>query len=199
VLGGYGCGTEHQAADDHGRQRVHAGGPPADGSSFGRQDVTGGASERPSQIDEDMQSEQPQPDHRRGPVQTARDLEPVPVQETHRHSAAEEDERRHDEQRREQSHRNLRWPVRDIGPAARVVAREAPAGGRQLQSDHRDEGEPDEYVPRHEAVDAEQDGRDLDDDGSEQHDSHRRRQPRVSVRVHVPHFSGTEIGPGSRR
>jgi hypothetical protein len=107
------------------------------------------------------------------------------VKEPHRDSAAEQDDRRHDEQRREQTHRDLGRPVRDVEPAARVVAREAPSRAYQLQEDRRDQGEPDEHVPRHERMHAEHDGRDLDEDREEQKHSDYRGQARVSVGIHT--------------
>jgi hypothetical protein len=133
-------------------------------------------------------------------VEPAGDLEPMSVQEAHGDPTAEQNNRRHDEQRRKHAHRQLRRPVCDIGAVARVVPREPPARGRELQQDDRDQGEPDEHVPRHERVHPEQDGRDLDDDGDEQEHSRRRRQALVPVGVHLlPHLSGTVIGPGRRR
>ncbi len=106
------------------------------------------------------------------------------MEEAHRDPAAEENDRRHDEERREQAHRRPRRPVGHVGAVARVVAEEPPAGRRQLQDDHRDQGEADEDVPRHECVHAEQDGCYLDDDRREQKHSHRRGQTLVSVGVH---------------
>ena len=107
------------------------------------------------------------------------------MEEAHRDPAAEEHDCRDDEERREQAHRRARRPVRDVGAVAGVVPDEPPAGGRQLQDDHRDEGQTDEDVPRHERVHAEQDGRHFDDDRSKQEHSHCSRQPLVSVGVHV--------------
>jgi hypothetical protein len=131
-----------------------------------------------------VEAEQDEPDHRGGPVQAARELERVPVQEPHRDSAAEQDHGGGDEERREQAHRELRRAVRDVVAAAGVVAREPPACARQLEEDRRDQGEADEHVQRHERVHAEQDRRDLDEDGHEHEHSDRRRQALVPVRVH---------------
>ena len=100
-------------------------------------------------------------------MEPAGDLECVSVEQPHADSAAEQNDRRHDQERREQAHRRLRRPVRHIGATARVVADEAPAGGRELQDDQRDQGDPDEDMPRHERVHAEQDSGDLEEDRSE--------------------------------
>ena len=176
---------EHQTADDCGRQRVSAGGLPADGCRVVRQDIVCGASQRLSEIDEHVQPEEQEPDHRRRAMELARDLECMSVQQPHRDSAAEQNDRRHDQERREQAHRRLRRPLRHIGAAARVVPDKAPTGGRQLQDDQRDQGEPDEDVPRHERVHAEQDRCALDEHRSEQKHSHCRRQALISVGVHL--------------
>jgi hypothetical protein len=117
-------------------------------------------------------------------MELASNLERVSVQKPHRDSAAEENDSRHDEQRREQAHHRLGRPLRHIGAAARVVPDEAPAGRRQLQDDQRDQGEPDEDVPRHERVHAEENGCDLDEDRSDQEYSNCRSQALISVGVH---------------
>jgi hypothetical protein len=132
-------------------------------------------------------------------VEPAGELERLPVEEPHRDAAAEQGDRRHDEERREQAHRELRRPVFHVGRTLRVVADESPAGRGELQDDHRYQGEPDEDVPRHERVHAEQHGPDLDRDRNEHEHSHGRRQPLVSVGIHSPHLSGTVTGPGRRR
>jgi hypothetical protein len=133
-------------------------------------------------------------------MEPAGDLECVPVEKPHGDPTPEQDHRCNDEERREQAHRELRRPVRHVGATARVVADEPPAGRSQLQQDDRDQGEPDEDVPRHERVHPEQHGRDLDGDGSEQKHSHGCRQALVAVRVHLlPYLSGTVMGPGRRR
>jgi hypothetical protein len=185
VLGRNECAGQHGAEDDYRGQCVEARGLPRDRSPFGRQDVAHGAAQRPSEIDQDVQAEEHEPDDRCRTMEPAGELEGVSVQEAHRHAAPEEHDCRCDEQRREQSHGDLRRTVFHVGPTARVVAGEPPAGGRQLQDDRRDKGEPHEDVPRHEAVDSEQDGRDLDEDRSEQKHSHRRRQTLVPVGVHA--------------
>ncbi len=141
--------------------------------------------QRAPEIDEDVEAEQQEPDHRRRAVEPAGDLERVPVEEPHGDPTPEQHDRRHDEERREQTHRQLRLSMHHIGVFVRVVPNEAPAGGRQLQDDHRDQGEPDEHVPRHERVHPEQHGRDLDDDGSKQKHSHRCRQALVPVGVQL--------------
>ncbi len=171
VLGGHERATEHQAADDCRCQHVEAGGLPAHLGPLGRQDIAGGAYQRPSEIDEHVHTKECQPDHRRRTMETPGDLKRVSVEEPHRDSAAEQNDGRHDEQRRQQTHRRLRRAVRHIGVAARVVAREAPAGADQLQDDRRDQREAYEDVPRHERVHAEQDGRHLDEDRSQQEHS----------------------------
>jgi hypothetical protein len=127
-----------------------------------------------------VHAEEHEPDDRRGTVQPTGDLEGVSVEDPHGDSAPEQDHGRNDEQRREQAHRRLRRALRDIRAAACVVARETPPGAAQLQRDRRDQGETDEHVHRHEGVHAEQDGHDLDGDGSEQEQPHRRRQALVS-------------------
>jgi len=167
VLGGNECTAEHQAADDCGRQCVSAGRVPADGCPIGRPDIICRVSQRPPQIDEHVQPEEQEPDHRRRAMEPAGDLECVSVEQPHRDSAAEQNDGRHDEERREQAHRRLGRPVRHIGATARVVADEAPAGGRELQDDQRDQGDPDEDMPRHERVHAEQHTGDLEEDRSE--------------------------------
>jgi hypothetical protein len=185
VLGGNERAAEHQAADSCDRQRVQAGGLPSDRSRLGRQDLVRRPSQRPAEIDEHMEAEQQEPDHRRRAVEPASDLQRLAVEEPHRDSAAEQNHRRHDEERRQQAHRELRRTVRHVGAAARVVADEPPAGRRQLQDDHRDQSEPDEDVPRHERVHPEQDGGDLDDDRGEQEHSHGGGEALVSVGVHL--------------
>jgi hypothetical protein len=200
VLGRNERRAQHQAADDCGRQRVQALGLPPDRSPLGRQDIVRRPSQRPAEIDKHVEAEQQEPDHRSRAVKPAGDLERLAVKKAHRDTAAEQNDGRHDEERREHTHGRLRRPVRHVGAAARVVPDEPPAGGRELQQDDGDESEPDEDVPRHERVHSEQNGRDLDRDRSEQKHSHRRRQALVSVRVQSPpHLSGTVIGPGTRR
>jgi hypothetical protein len=200
VLGRYERGAEHETADDRRSEPVETSGLPGDGRPFGRQDIAGGTSQRLPEIDEHVQTQEHEPNHRRRPVQPARDLEGVPVQQPHRDAAAEEDDRRHDEQRCQQTHRRLWRSVCDIGTTARVVAREPPAGAEQLEDNCRDQGEADEHVPRHERVHTEQDGGDLDEDRSEQKHSHRRGQALVSVGIHsVAYLSGTATAPGRRR
>jgi hypothetical protein len=185
VLGRNERAAEHQAADDCGRQRVSAGRLAAHECPVAGPDVVCGVSQRPAEIDEHVQPEQQKPDHRRRAMEPARDLECGSVEKPHRDSAAEENDGRHDEERREQAHRRLWRPVSHIGPTARVVPGEAPAGGRQLQNDQWDQREPDEDVPRHERVHAEQNGCDLDEDRSEQKHTDCRRQALVSVGVHL--------------
>jgi hypothetical protein len=106
------------------------------------------------------------------------------VEEAHRDPAAEQHDRRHDEQWREQAHRHLGRAVRDVVTATRVVTDETPSGAEQLQDDRWDQGEPDEDVPRHERVHTEKDGRDLENHRSEQEHSNRRGETLVSVGVH---------------
>ena len=117
-------------------------------------------------------------------MEPAGDLEGVPVQEPHRHPAPEQHHRGDDEKRREQAHRQLWRPVRHVRAAARVVPDEPPARRRELQHDRRDQGQPDEDVPRHERVHTEKDGRDLENHRSEQEHSNRRGETLVSVGVH---------------
>ena len=185
VLGGNEGAAEHQTKDERGRQRVEAGRLPRDVRPLVREDIVRRASQRAREIDEHVEAEQQEPDHRRRAMEPPRDLERVPMEEPHGDPAREQNHRRHDEERRQQAHRELWRSVRHIGATARVVPGEPPAGRGQLQDDHRDQREPDEDVPRHERVHPEEHGRDLDDDGSKQQHSHGCRQALVSVGVHL--------------
>ena len=200
VLGGNEGAAEHQAENDCRRQGVEAGGLPGDvRRPIVREDVVRRLSQRAREIDEHVETEQQEPDHRRRAMEPPGDLERVPMEEPHRDPAPEQNHRRHDQERREQAHRELRRSVRHVGATARVVANEAPPRGRQLQNHHRDQGEPDEDMPRHERVHPEQNSRDLDDDGSKQQHSTaavRRSFRRGSFAVYL---SGTETAPGNRR
>ena len=199
VLGRNERAAEHQAEDDGGRKGVQPGRLAGDVRRTVRENVISRPSQRAPEIDEHVKAEQQEPDHRRRAVEPAGYVERVPVEEPHGDPAPEQDDRRHDEERRQQAHGQLWWPVRHVGAAPGVVPHEPPARGRQLQDDHRDQSDPDEDVPRHERVHAEQHGPDLDGDGDEQEHSHRRRQALVPVGIHSPHLSGTVIGPGTRR
>jgi hypothetical protein len=139
VLGGHERCAEHQAADDCNCQGVQARGLPADERPIGPQDILPGASQSPSEIDEHVEAEKQEPDHGGRAVEPTRDLECVSVEEPHRDSAAEQSDRRNDEQRRKQTHRRLRRTVRHVWMATRVVAREAPAGADELEDDRRDQ------------------------------------------------------------
>lgn len=196
VLGRKEGDAEHQAADDRRRQPVKAGSLPRDGLPLGGQDVVRCAPQRASKIDEHVEAEQQEPHHRRRTMEPTGDLERMPVEKSHGDSTSEQHHCGHDEQRREQPHRQLWRPVRHVRTSARVVAGESPARCRELQQDHRDQGEPDEDVPRHERVHSEQDRGDLDEDRHEQEHSYGRRQALVSIGVHL---RGTVTGPGTRR
>ena len=196
VLSGNERAAEDQTEDDGGCQRIDTRAPPADRPEIGRHDVSYGASHGPSEVDEHVQTQQHEPDDRRGSVETTRDLECMPVEESHRHPAAEEDDRGRHKQGREQPHRRLRRALLHIGAAARVIAREPPPRARELEEHRRDQGKTDEHVPRHERVHAEQDRRDHDEHGSEQKQPYRTREALVSCGIH---FRGTEIGPRRRR
>jgi hypothetical protein len=185
VLGGNEGAAEYQAKDDCGRQGVQARRLPGDVRPLVREDIVRRPSQRAPEIDEHVEAEQQEPDHRRRAMEPAGDLERVPMEKSHGDPAPEQNHRRHDEERREQAHRRLWGPVGHVGATARVVANEAPSGGRQLQDDHRDQGEPDKDMPRHERVHPEQNGRHLHDDGSKQKHSHRCRQALVSVGIHL--------------
>jgi hypothetical protein len=185
VLGGNEGAAEHQAEDDRGRHGVQAGRLPGNVRPIVREDIVRRPPQRAPEIDEHVEAEQQEPDHRRRAVEPAGELERVPMEEPHGDPTPEQNHRRHDEERREQAHREFRGPVRHIGATARVVADEAPPCGRQLQDDRGDQGEADEDVPRHERVHAEQDGRDLDEDRSEQKHPYGRRQAPVSSGIHV--------------
>jgi hypothetical protein len=184
VLGGNEGSAEHQAEDDGGRHGVQAGRLPGNVRPIVRADIVRRPPQRPPEIDEHVKAEQQEPDHRRRAMEPARELERVPMEEPHGDPTPEQNDGRHYEERGEQTHRELRGPVRDIGATACVVAGEAPSRGRQLQHDRRDQGEADEDVPRHERVHPEQNGRNLDEDRSEQKHSHRRRQAPISVGIH---------------
>jgi hypothetical protein len=167
VLGGNERAAEQQAADDCRRQRVSAGRLPANGRRIGRPDIVCRVSQRPPEIDEDVQPEEHEPDHRRWAMEPTGELECVSVEQPHRDSTPEQNDSCHDEEWREQAHRRLGRTVRHILATARVVPDEAPARGRELQDSQGDQGDPDEDVPRHERVHAEQDGGDLEEDRSE--------------------------------
>jgi len=131
-------------------------------------DVVAGFRQCPLQIDEHVDADECDPDHRRRSVQATRERQRVAVEEAHCDAAAEEHDGREDEPWCEQPHDELRRPLLDVGSAPDVVAREAPAGAPQLQQDERDQDETDEDVQRHERMDAEKDRRQLDEDRREQ-------------------------------
>jgi hypothetical protein len=203
VLSRHERGAEHQAADDCRRHRICACRPPADSRPVDGLHVARGTSQRSAEIDDHVEAEQREPDHRRGAVKAADDLERVTVEEPHRNSAAEEHDCRHDEQRREQTHGRLWRPLVHIGTATGVVAREPPADAHQLQDDRRNQGKTYEDVYRHERMHPEQDGGDFDEHGREQQQPDSRRQAlvpdRIDATVAVHYLSGTQIGPGRRR
>jgi hypothetical protein len=62
VLSGNESTAEHQPADDCGRERVEPRGLPTDGPCFSRQDIFRRLPQRTSEIDEDVQTEQQEPD-----------------------------------------------------------------------------------------------------------------------------------------
>jgi hypothetical protein len=184
VLHGHRCAAEHQAEEHDGRQRGCAPGGPAHGLPLRRQGIFGGASQGASQVNEDVQAEEYEPDHRRRAVDAASGLEGVPVEESHGDAAGEENDGSRDEHWCKQSHRYLRRAKGAVGAAARVIAHESPPGARQLQEHRRDQGETDEHVHRHERVHAQQDGCDLDDDRDEQEHPGRRSQALIADGVH---------------
>jgi hypothetical protein len=75
VLGGHERAPEHEAADDCCRQGVQACRLAGDERPLGREDIVGRASQRPPEIDEYVEAEKQEPDHRRRPVEPAGDLE----------------------------------------------------------------------------------------------------------------------------
>jgi len=168
MLRGNGRGAEHEAGDHHSCQGVGARRRSVCVTPLRRHGVFGGASQRAFEVDEHVQAEKQEPDHGGRAVKPARDLERVPVQESHRDAAAEQDDCRCDEQRREQAHRDLRRPLDHVRTATQVVARESPTGTPQLQEHRRDQGKPDEHVQRHEGVHAEQDRCQLNEDRNQQ-------------------------------
>ena len=117
-------------------------------------------------------------------METASDVESLSVQDSHRDAAAEEDDCRRHEERRDQTHRDLRRPKRNVRTAAGVVAREAPPRAPQLQQHRWDQRQPDEHVHRHERVHAEQDRRHLEEDRRQQNQTDRGGQPLVTGRIH---------------
>jgi hypothetical protein len=187
VLGGNQRAAEHQPEDDRGSHGIQTGRLAGDWRPILREHIVRRVSQRAPEIDEHVEAEQHKPDHRRRAMESAGDLERVPAQEPHGDPTPEQDHRRHDEGRREQAHRQLWRPLRHVRATPLVVANEAPPGGRQLQDDRRDQGEPDEHVPRHEGVHPEQNGRDLHEDRGDEQQPHGPGQARVPVRIHGGH------------
>jgi hypothetical protein len=98
VLYRHGHDAEQKAAGDYRRQGVRASPGAAQRLAGGRQ-VLGRPAERSLQIDDHVQAEQHEPDHRSRAVKIARDLKRLSVHDPQRDAAAEEHHGRRDEQR----------------------------------------------------------------------------------------------------
>jgi hypothetical protein len=100
VLCRHGHDAEQKATDDDRRKGVGASPAAAQRFPAGRQ-VLGRPAERSLQIDDHVQAEKQEPDHRSRAVKVARDLKRLSVQDPQRDTAAEEHHGRRDEQRRQ--------------------------------------------------------------------------------------------------
>jgi hypothetical protein len=73
--------------------------------------------------------------------------------------------------------------VRDIGVVPQVVTNKPPARTRQLQQERRNQRKPDEHVPRHQRMNAENDRPQLDRDRHDKQQPDSRGQPPVAIRI----------------
>jgi hypothetical protein len=145
--------------------------------------LTAAADHGAAEIDQDVDPDEHQPDHRGRSMESPSGVQRLAVEEPHRDAAPEQHDRGCDEERRQDPHHGVRRTVGHVVVAAGVVANEPPAGARQLQQQRRDQRESDEDVPRHEGVDAENDRDQLDRNRSEEEEADHCGQPLVAVGV----------------
>src|ERR1035437_10123637 len=172
------------AGDYRASEQIGAPTRATDGGSRRRRNVVFASDERPFEVDQDVHADEDHPKDGDRPVQPPGDDERVSVHEAHGNAATEQDNRGGNQQRGEQTHRELRRALQAVCLASRVVAREAPTGARQLEKYWWNQDEADEHVQREELVQAEDDRSELDDGENQQYESDGCCQALVPIRVH---------------